>query len=58
MIMLLSYKPATCHLMVCGFFVTAALVRVPSIGVSPVKDTQPVTPVSVTVQVCATSAAF
>ncbi|XP_069018170.1 alpha-mannosidase 2C1 isoform X3 [Embiotoca jacksoni] len=27
-----------------------ALVRVPSIGMSPVKDTQPVTPVSVTVQ--------
>ncbi|TMS05957.1 Alpha-mannosidase 2C1 [Larimichthys crocea] len=27
-----------------------ALVRVPSIGLSPVKDTQPVTPVSVTVQ--------
>ncbi|XP_022046125.2 alpha-mannosidase 2C1 isoform X1 [Acanthochromis polyacanthus] len=27
-----------------------ALVRVPSIGVSPVKETQPVTPVSVTVQ--------
>lgn len=30
---------------------SAALVKVPSIGYSPVKDTQPVTPVSVTVQV-------
>uniref|UniRef100_A0A4W6DI09 Alpha-mannosidase 2C1 n=1 Tax=Lates calcarifer TaxID=8187 RepID=A0A4W6DI09_LATCA len=31
-------------------FMTAVLVRVPSVGLSPVKDTQPVTPVSVTVQ--------
>uniref|UniRef100_A0A8C9ZEB4 alpha-mannosidase n=1 Tax=Sander lucioperca TaxID=283035 RepID=A0A8C9ZEB4_SANLU len=30
----------------------AALVRVPSIGFSPVRDTQPVVPVSVTLQVC------
>lgn len=30
---------------------SAALVRVPSVGLAPVKDTQPVTPVSVTVQV-------
>lgn len=43
---------ATTYLLICGICGSAALVRVPSIGLSPVKDTQPATPVSVTVQVC------
>lgn len=36
----------------CGVCASAALVRVPSVGFCPVKDTHPVTPVSITVQVC------
>lgn len=42
------------NLMLCCICGTAALVRVPSVGLSPVKETQPATPVSVTVQVCIT----
>lgn len=40
------------HLVIHGICCSAALVTVPSIGVSPVKDVQNVTAVSVTVQVC------
>lgn len=43
---------ATTHALLGGMYWSAALVRVPSIGFSPVRDAQPATPVSVTVQVC------
>lgn len=38
----------TCRYVLTG---CAALVKVPSVGVAPVKDTQPVTPVSISAQV-------
>lgn len=37
---------------ICGVCGPAALVRAPSVGFCSVKDTQPATPVSITVQVC------
>ncbi|XP_028442064.1 alpha-mannosidase 2C1 isoform X1 [Perca flavescens] len=45
-----AFRTTTAHLMLCGICCSAALVRVPSIGFSPVRDTQPVAPVSVTLQ--------
>lgn len=47
-----TFQTTTAHVMLCGIICSAALVRVPSIGLSRVEDTQPVTPVSVTKQVC------
>lgn len=47
-----ALQTTTAFLMLGGICCSAALVRAPSIGLSPVKDTRPVDPVSVTVQVC------
>ncbi|XP_068578630.1 alpha-mannosidase 2C1 isoform X1 [Cebidichthys violaceus] len=49
-IIVVVLQSTTAYLMLCGICCTAALVRVPSIGLTPVKDTQPVAPVSVTSQ--------
>lgn len=43
---------AATHALLGGMYWSAALVKVPSIGFAAVRDTQPATPVSVTVQVC------
>lgn len=44
----LTLKSTNMYQLLCG---PSALLRAPSVGVSPVKDAQPVTPVSVTPQV-------
>lgn len=48
-----GYKGMKCITLThhCTHTLCAAVVRVPSVGLAPVKETQPVTPVSVTAQV-------